>query len=109
MIIEDLLGTIPRSDFMRDHFLKLPLAVAGGCRSFTSLATRETLDRILSDPTADSIISRQGARWEGSPSADQVQVEKLLSDGYTIGIRRAHRHDRGLADLANRFCQDFQS
>jgi 50S ribosomal protein L16 3-hydroxylase len=107
MIIEDLLGTIPLSSFMRDHFLKLPLAVAGGCRSFTSFATRETLDRIVSDPTADSIISRQGVRWEGCPSAGQV--DQLLSEGYTIGIRRAQRHDPGLADLANRFCQDFQS
>src|SRR5688572_21928731 len=99
MIIEQLLGTISVAGFMQNHFLKLPLAVAGGCRAFRELATRETLDRILNDPAADSIISRQGDRWEGCPSKEDVQ--QLLSQGYTIGIRRAHRHDPGLADLAH--------
>ena len=109
MILEELLGTIPVAQFMRDHFLKIPLAVPGGCHHFASLGTLKTLERLISDATADSVISRQGVRWDGAQPSTPTQIRQLLADGYTLGIRHAHCHDRGLAELADRFQRDFQS
>lgn len=109
MILEELLGTISVTNFMRDHFLKTPLAVPGGCQQLTSLGTQETLERVLGDPNADSVITRQGAQWDGTAPPSSNQVVQLLEEGYTLGVRQAHRHDRGLSELADRFQHDFQS
>ncbi|MBX3442187.1 MAG: hypothetical protein KF774_07250 [Planctomyces sp.] len=106
-MIEQLLGSVPVDRFLRDHYLRLPFALADGCRGLTTLGDRTALARLLAQPEVDGIAGRGGQRWEAERSPRPDEVDALLAEGYTIGVRRAHRNDPALAELAAAFQQDF--
>jgi ribosomal protein L16 Arg81 hydroxylase len=109
MIIEELLGPVPRAVFVEDHYLKLPFARAAGCRHLTALGSWEVVARLLAQPEADVLVGREGQRRKGSRPTSLDELRPLLAEGNTLGIRHAERHAPGLAELADRFRRDFQA
>ena len=107
MILQQLLGSIPASQFMAEHFAKLPLAVAGGCRELAEHGTWSVVGDILAQPEADLIVSQRGKRWDGPPPNSADAGRALVAEGYTVGIRRAQRNHPLLASLAEDFHREF--
>ncbi|MBY0231488.1 MAG: cupin domain-containing protein, partial [Gemmataceae bacterium] len=109
MALARLLGETSVPGFLEDHWLKQPLARAGGCLRLSSLGSWEALERLLARPEADSRASRHGALWEGGRVASGDAARALLAEGWTIGVRHAERHDEGLATLAASFREEFRA
>jgi len=107
MALEKLLDKAGRERFLRDHFLKLPFAQPGGCRSLAQLGTWETLEGILGQDDVDVLVVRQGQRWSGSRAPSYREARELFDEGYTVLVRHAERHDERLAALASSFREDF--
>ncbi len=105
MILQELLGDIPAAQFIDNNYLKLPYARPGGARALTHLADWGTIDRILAQPDIDALVGRGGEQWPGGRTPTVDEARRLFAEGYTIGIRQAHKHDAGLADLAARFAE----
>jgi 50S ribosomal protein L16 3-hydroxylase len=110
MVIEQLLGAVPLATFMEEYFLRQPFSLSGGCRHVCRLGSWSTIERLLVQPDVDVIVSRQGEQWPGAAAPpDAAQARALVGNGYTLGVRHAHRHDSGLAELANAFRHDFHA
>src|SRR5262245_34606236 len=110
MVLERLLGPVPRSQFWEQHYLKRPFARAGGCLPFTGLGDRAAVERLVACPDADLVLGRSsGERWDGPRPATPDDLGALLAAGYTVGVRHAERHDPGLAALAGEFHHDFRA
>ena len=107
MVLEQLLGDVPRSTFLEEYFLRLPYARAGGCRHLTHLATWQTVESLLARPGVDALAGREGKRWQGESPPPAAQLRAILDQGYTLGVRHAERHDPGLGELAAGFGRDF--
>lgn len=108
MIIDELLGKIPRSTFMEQHFLRLPFSLPGTASQFCSLGSWETIDAILASPDPDVMVVREGRRWadaDRTPSPDEAR--RLHAEGYTLLVRHAERHHPGIAELARSFAEEF--
>src|SRR5262245_57184077 len=105
MILQELLGDTPVSQFIENNYLKLPYARPGGCRSLTHLADWCAIDRILAQPNVDALVGRGGRQWPGGRTPRAHEARGLVAEGYTIGIRQAHKHDPGLDHLAQRFAE----
>lgn len=102
-ILDDLLGSIPVTTFLNEHYLKLPFASPAGCRHLSHLGDWESIERLLSVPAANVIVGREGRRWDGERPADSATVRRLMSEGFTVGLRHVDRHDSQLAELAAEF------
>lgn len=106
MAIEQLLGALSVQSFLGEYYLKLPLAMGGGAASLTSLGSWDVVRHLLAQDGVDVMVGREGESRPGrAPGPDEARG--LLADGYTIGIRGAHRHHAGLAALADEFAADF--
>jgi 50S ribosomal protein L16 3-hydroxylase len=105
MILQELLGDTPVSQFIENYYLKLPFARPGGCGALTHLADWGTIDRILAQPNVDALVGRGGQQWPGGRTPTVEEGRRLFAEGYTIGIRQAHKHDAELAELAKRFAE----
>ena len=103
MILAKLLGAVPLRLFMEEHYLKLPFALSGGCSHLTWLGDRQLMGRLLAAQDADVVVGSGGQRYTGNTPRSAASAQEVLSAGYTIGIRRAHRHDSSLAALAAEF------
>jgi ribosomal protein L16 Arg81 hydroxylase len=109
VVLEQLLGSVPLAAFMEGHFLRLPFALAGGCRHLIPTGTWETVERLLVQPGVDLLVGREGRRWGGKLPPTPAEARALLAEGYTLGVRHAERHDPNLAALAEGFRRDFQA
>jgi ribosomal protein L16 Arg81 hydroxylase len=107
MAIEELLGPMTRAAFFEENFLKLPLARPGGCRHLAHLGGWEAVDHILAGRAADVLVGREGRKADVPTPTSADQAKALLAQGLTVGIRQAHRHHPGLAELAASFHADF--
>ena len=75
-VLQGMLGPVPRAEFMERHYLKLPFALAGGCRHLAPLGGWDTLVRLLSRPDAD----RPG-RPRGRPAARPAAPLRRRGEG----------------------------
>lgn len=101
-VLSDLLGEMSLDAFVEQFYLRLPVARSAARSSWRDLANWSTLDRLIEHPDANVIIGRQGERWPGGlPRREQIQ--DVLAQAYTIGIRHAERIDDGLLKLAKEF------
>lgn len=110
MILDELLGTIPRATFREEHYLRLPFALSGGAAAFRSLATWDTITQLAGNADADVMIVRRGERWTGKIPVAPADARTLFAEGYTLLARHAERNDAPLAELAElaaRFRQEF--
>ncbi|MDB5386955.1 MAG: hypothetical protein JWM11_2601 [Planctomycetaceae bacterium] len=98
-----ILKDFPIQRFLDDYYLKLPFAQVHGCQEVIPAYDRATLLRILRQENVDFFAGRGGQRWTGAIPSSAQQLEALLSEGYTAGIRHAERHDPDLAKLAEEF------
>src|SRR5262249_43172478 len=107
MVIEQLLGPVPKAVFVEEHYLRLPFSRPGGCERLVGLGGWDTVERILGQPGGGVLVGRDGRPWDENRAPRPEEVRPLLDEGYTIGIRHAERHDPGLAELADGFRRDF--
>jgi ribosomal protein L16 Arg81 hydroxylase len=106
MPFAQLLGSLSPQAFLEQYFLKLPLAMAGGCRHLVELGNWDAVRHLLAQPDVDVLVGREGQPWQG-PTPGPDDARGVLEQGYTIGIRHAEKHHAGLAALAAEFAADF--
>jgi 50S ribosomal protein L16 3-hydroxylase len=102
-ILDELLGDIPLSTFLDQHYFRLPLVRTADSQCLANLANWATIERLLACSSVDLIVGRGGEQPPGPPPANAAQARCLLDQGYTLGIRHAERHDPGLAKVAREF------
>jgi 50S ribosomal protein L16 3-hydroxylase len=107
MVLKQLLGSVSPAAFMQEYFLRLPFALAGGCSHLTAWGDWPVVERVLSSPRADVMVGSAEQRYEGGTPTSLEGARALLSQGLTVGIRHAERHDDSLAKLARGFAADF--
>lgn len=107
MILQELLGEIPASTFLDEHFFRTPFARAGGCMNIADWTATKTCAELLPRPELDMLVTREGQPWEGEFVRSAAIGQEALLQGYTLCIRQAHRHSAALAELAARFEADF--
>ena len=107
MSIQELLGEIPQSVFVEQHFSKLPFALSNSCLKFCELGSWAIVERILRQNKVDALVVRGGERWSANRVPAFEEARSLHIEGYTLVIRHAERHDEGLRSLADGFAADF--
>lgn len=105
MILDQLLGDIPRTVFMEQHYLKQPFALPGGCRHLLDSAGWPMVEAILHKEGVDFLAARPEKVWQGTPTPERAR--QLLDDGYTLRIRKAEQHDPVLTELMTGFREAF--
>jgi 50S ribosomal protein L16 3-hydroxylase len=106
-ILSELLGSIPEPFFLEEYYQKLPFARVGGCRQLIDAADLVALMRIIAQPHVDALVGSEGKLYQGPTPKTADDAERLLNDGYTLGVRRAEKHDAAIARLAQRFREAF--
>jgi len=67
----------------------------------------DTLDRVLADSAADVLVVRESQLLPEARPSTAEQVRTLFTRNAGIVVRRAERHDEGLARLADAFASDL--
>ena len=121
MSIQQILGAMPKSEFVEQYYQKLPFAQSQGARELTSLGGWKLLERVLAaaenaaeeEPRGhvapDLLIARGDHLWNGSQIPTRHEARQLYEDGYTLLVRHAERHDASLRQLAGGFEADFDA
>jgi 50S ribosomal protein L16 3-hydroxylase len=109
MSLSDLLGSVPTAAFIEQHYLKLPFALNGGCRQFANLGSWESVERILGQPGADTLVVKSGEQRSGPQTPSYAEARALHADGYTIVLRHVERRDPIIASFAAGFMRDLLS
>lgn len=108
MLIDTLLGGIPRSVFLREHYFQQPLARPSTAEELRKLATWDTAERLIETPECDLLLVRDGKLWTGPRPASAREARALHAQGYSIVLRHADRHDPGLAELGRALSAELQ-
>jgi 50S ribosomal protein L16 3-hydroxylase len=106
-VIERLLGDLPLRDFLDRIWTRAPHTVAGGASGVTTFSGWPEVEAILAGPKVDGFLAREGAMWEGGRLPPYAEIRTLISEGHTLVIRNAERHDAELRRLADGFRSDF--
>src|SRR5690349_4620318 len=101
MILQELLGPVPVATFLEEHYLKLPYSCPGGCLPWTELGQWPMVESLLQQPGVDVLAGREGKQWPGPMPPTPEQARRLLTEGYTLRLRKVERHDSRLAELAH--------
>jgi len=109
MAIEKILQNTSLEEFLDRYYLKVPYSEPGSGEAFKGLANWEVLDRILAGRDPDVMVVREEKRIEVEGVPDGEQAREFFSEGCTILVRSAEKHDRGLARLAKGFKKDFHA
>jgi 50S ribosomal protein L16 3-hydroxylase len=100
-----LLGT-HRQVFLDDYYLRQPFALPGKAIRFARYGNWDVIAEILAQPSVDLIAAHRGR--QRPDVVDSVTVaRRLLVEGCTLAIRRAHRNSAVLNRLAQEFEQAF--
>jgi ribosomal protein L16 Arg81 hydroxylase len=106
MLLDELLEGVPRSTFLREHYLQRPFARRGAAERLKNLATWSLIDWLIDETPCDLMIVRAGALWPGErPSAREARA--LYEQGYTLVLRQPDRHHAALAELARTFSAEL--
>lgn len=109
MSLKQLLGKIPPAQFVSEHLHRLPFCMTGTATELCSLGSWDTLGQILIQPDVDLMVVREGQR-SGVPDPKNLEeAQRLSSEGHTILVRNAQRHDPQLLQLAHGFAQDLHA
>jgi ribosomal protein L16 Arg81 hydroxylase len=102
------LGGLPRERFLQETYLSRPFSLAHAGAADVPLLSWETLYRVLPrcDPR-DLLVVRDGRLWTGPDPATRPEAEAFFRAGYSLVLRKAERHDPGLAALADAFARDL--
>ncbi|WNG39194.1 cupin [Archangium violaceum] len=108
MLIDTLLGDLPRSTFFQEHYLQQPLARPSTAASLRELATWATAERLIESTPCDLLLVRDGEVWSGPRPTSAREARALHAEGYSLVLRHADRHDAGLAELGRRLSAELQ-
>jgi 50S ribosomal protein L16 3-hydroxylase len=108
MLIDTLLGDLPRSVFFQEHYLQQPLARPSSAAKLRELATWDTAERLIETPACDLLLVRDGKLWPGPRPTSAREARALHAQGYSIVLRHADRHDAGLAELGRTLSAELQ-
>lgn len=85
--------------FKRKHWGKAPFARAGAAAGVVDRCRWRTLHRVLAHAT-NVILAERGRAVDQPIPRDAASLERCFARGLGLVVRRAERHDEGLADLA---------
>jgi ribosomal protein L16 Arg81 hydroxylase len=108
MLIDTLLGDLPRSAFLQEHYQKQPLAKPSTAAHLRELATWATVERLVETPSCDLLLVRDGKLWSGPRPTTAREARALFEQGYSLALRHADRHDSGLAELGRTLSAELQ-
>lgn len=108
MLIDTLLGDLPRSVFLQEHYLQRPLARRSTAESLRELATWDTAERLIEKTECDLLLVRDGKVRSGPRLTSAREVRALHEQGYSLALRNADRHDAGLAELGRKLSGELQ-
>lgn len=101
------LGDTPLEVFVRQHLGREPLARPAAAADATGYLGWQTLASLLPHEGLDALVVRSGREQPVLRPRDLPAARRLLEDGLGLVVRRAERHDAGLARLARRFARDL--
>ncbi|MFL5328714.1 MAG: JmjC domain-containing protein [Gemmataceae bacterium] len=104
MMLAKLLGEMPVRDFMANHYQRFPFARAGGCTELFPENAWTLTQTILDSNVADVLFARGNETLKAAPG---INAAEMVSQGYTLRVRHAERHDAHLQTLAHGFHADF--
>ena len=91
------------AEFVEQYYLKVPYALAGGCRDFLHFGSREVIERVLAQDAVDAIASSAEGSQRLVTPITRDKIPGSLASGHSLGIRHGHKHDAALAALATEF------
>ena len=106
-MIESLLKSQTKPEFLENQFLRLPYAEPHGCEDLIKRSGWELIEELLNARDADVMVVKAGRRWEESRIPSFAEARELFADGYTLLVRHAERHDAELAGIATSFAKDI--
>jgi len=109
MNIETLLGGIPKTKFVQEYFHRLSFSLAGAARSVCQLGSWKVLGEILGQDGVDVMVVRDGQQYAGPDPTTVGAANALSSEGYTILLRHAEKHNEELEALATAFKDNFHA
>jgi 50S ribosomal protein L16 3-hydroxylase len=102
-----LLGYGDESTFFSEFFGQLPFAYRGAA-VLAEFSISENIDRLLQDAGADIFIGRQDIGvWKGEQPNTFAECSRIMSKGYTVGIRHLQTFDPASKKLASDFAATF--
>ncbi|MFY0563706.1 JmjC domain-containing protein [Archangium lansingense] len=108
MLIDTLLGDLPRSAFLQEHYQKQPLAKPSTAAHLRELATWATVERLVETPSCDLLLVRDGKLWTGPRPSSAQEARALFAQGYSLALRNPDRYDAGLAELGRTLSAELQ-
>jgi len=105
-MIEQLLSGLPVSDFLENHYLRLPFAMREGAGQTLGFGRTDFL-QLAAVQSHDVLIGRGSELWPGQQPTSPEGVESVLQDGYSVGLRKAHQLHPVLLAVAQSFWHDF--
>ena len=108
MLIDTLLGDLPRTAFLQDHYLQRPVARPSTAAHLRELATWATVERLVENPSCDLLLVRDGTPWSGPRPASAREARALFEQGYSLVLRHADRQDASLAELGRTLSAELQ-
>lgn len=106
-MIEQLLPDLAPRQFLDRYYTRVPFTKAGAAAGLTTFQGWPAVEAILAKENVDGFLAREGVMWEGGRLPPLPEVRTLFSEGHTLVVRSAERHDAELARLAGGFRNDF--
>ncbi len=104
-MLAEWLKPVPVEVFLRKQLGKAPLAFPSSAKHTVPLFGWDTLGRVLASKP-DGLVVALGKLVDAPVPTTLKQTHALLARGIGLVIRRAERHDEGLAALAAQFAKD---
>ena len=106
--LQRLLGELPAADFVQQYYLRLPFESSQGTAAALLPAPLTAFGaEFFGGTDRDVIVGRQGELRTTPGLLTSDAIQSYLAEGYTIGLRQAHRHDANLSALARSFEHDL--
>lgn len=106
-MIESLLVDQSKSEFLENHFHRMPFSQSHGCKDLIERSGWELIEHLLNSEEPDVMVVKAGRRWEESRTPGIGEARELHGDGYTLLFRHAEKQDAELNRFAQSFAQEF--
>jgi ribosomal protein L16 Arg81 hydroxylase len=107
-MLHEWLAPLPVNTFIQLYLHQQPYARPGSARRAVPIFGWDTLERVLADqPPPDVLVVTRGKVMDLPAPHTIGEAYTLLHRGIGLVIRRAERHDAGLAALAVSFAHDL--
>ncbi len=108
-MLREWLAPLPVGEFASTQLGRAPYARAGAAASAVERLSWAVLERVLAaEPEPDVLVASDGRLAEVAAPRDRGSAQRLLKQNLGIVVRKAERHDAGLAELARAFARDLE-